>query len=216
MLDHKQKGKMSRLKNSFDGVMRQEPNKMDAIHSFIRASVGDLGSDLSLDVGCGAGVFLSTLEKGIGIELGKDLAYVCKRKKLEVVVADANYLPFKDGIFALVTCIEVIEHVSRPYSMLHEIQRILKRRGRLFISTPNLAGPVYVLSQMINRRSSPAHRIGFDPYLLSQALRLTKFKIINLSGVIVARSSIFLPLSWFCNKLPNLATCIIVEAMKDN
>lgn len=199
-----------------DGVMKQtEPSRMRAIYNFIRTQTSNI-QEYSLDVGCGDGSFLYTLKNGVGIEASKELAHICKLRKLRVVIADANFLPFKDEVFDLVTCIEVIEHTSTPYRMLNEIYRVTKKGGRLFISTPNLAGPVYILSQMIKRRPSPGHRVGFDPYLLSQALHLVNFKIVNLAGVIVARSSIYLPLSWVCTKIPNLATCIIAEGIKES
>jgi len=190
---------------------------MEAIYSLIRNSLNDLGLGKSLDVGCGVGGFLSTLKNGIGVELSKERARMCKHRKLEVIVADANHLPFKDRIFEFVTCIEVVEHTCTPYSVLHEIHLVLKKGGRLFLSTPNLAGPVWVLYQMIKRRSyAPAHRFGFDPYLLCHALSLANFKIVNLTGTIVAHSNIFLPLSRICTKLPNLATTIIAEGITES
>jgi len=46
-------------------------------------------------------------------------------------------LPFNDEEFDVVTCFEVIEHLSNPEELLPEIARVLKKSGSLVISTPN-------------------------------------------------------------------------------
>ena len=48
-------------------------------------------------------------------------------------------LPFKNAEFDCVILGEVIEHVPDTDKLLIEINRILKKEGRLIISTPNLA-----------------------------------------------------------------------------
>jgi SAM-dependent methyltransferase len=48
-------------------------------------------------------------------------------------------LPFADGEFEVVTCLEVIEHVARSERLIQEIQRVLRSDGGLVLSTPNFA-----------------------------------------------------------------------------
>jgi SAM-dependent methyltransferase len=50
---------------------------------------------------------------------------------------DGITLPFDAGTFDLVVLVEVIEHVSDKPSLLAEIARVLRRGGRLFLTTPN-------------------------------------------------------------------------------
>jgi len=47
-------------------------------------------------------------------------------------------LPFGNGSFEIVLCIEGIEHVSDRNGLLRELRRVTKRGGRLLITTPNL------------------------------------------------------------------------------
>lgn len=54
------------------------------------------------------------------------------------VFADAACLPFADGSFEGVCCLEVIEHVPVPPAVFSEISRVLKRGGRAWVSVPFL------------------------------------------------------------------------------
>src|SRR5438105_1234169 len=52
------------------------------------------------------------------------------------VVADAARLPFRDGCFAAVTCLETVEHLHKPALVADEIARITRPGGMLLITTP--------------------------------------------------------------------------------
>lgn len=54
------------------------------------------------------------------------------------VLADAAHLPFADGSFDAVTCLEVLEHVPDPSAVLSEIARVLRTGGRAWLSMPFL------------------------------------------------------------------------------
>ena len=47
-------------------------------------------------------------------------------------------LPFNDGEFDAVICLEGIEHTMRPEALFSELARVLKKGGLLIISTPNV------------------------------------------------------------------------------
>ncbi|WP_290885175.1 class I SAM-dependent methyltransferase [Arenimonas sp.] len=54
------------------------------------------------------------------------------------VFADAAALPFPDGTFDAVVCLEVLEHVPDPARVLHEVGRVLKPGARAWLSMPFL------------------------------------------------------------------------------
>ena len=47
-------------------------------------------------------------------------------------------LPYPDQSFDYVICLEVIEHMENPLALCRELKRVLRKGGRLFISTPNI------------------------------------------------------------------------------
>ena len=47
-------------------------------------------------------------------------------------------LPFKDSSFDVVICLEGVEHVVEPYSLIREICRVLRPDGFVVLSSPNV------------------------------------------------------------------------------
>jgi SAM-dependent methyltransferase len=54
------------------------------------------------------------------------------------VQTDANRLPFQDGVFDVVICSELLEHVYEPAAVLREVHRVLSQRGTLLVCAPFL------------------------------------------------------------------------------
>jgi SAM-dependent methyltransferase len=54
------------------------------------------------------------------------------------VFADGAHLPFAEGTFAAVLCLEVIEHVPDPAHVFAEIARVLSPGGQAWLSMPFL------------------------------------------------------------------------------
>lgn len=52
------------------------------------------------------------------------------------VAADAARLPFADGVFQLIECDAVLEHVPHPERVMAELLRVLKVGGHLHLVTP--------------------------------------------------------------------------------
>jgi ubiquinone/menaquinone biosynthesis C-methylase UbiE len=111
-----------------------------------------------LDVGCGLGFDLANLSKlssltGYGTDLSLTRLKVAlsdnSQKKFKFVQADVQNLPFKDSSFDIVICSEVIEHLPEVNSCLKGIQRVLKKGGFLFVTTPNRWDYFHTIGQLI-------------------------------------------------------------------
>jgi SAM-dependent methyltransferase len=94
-----------------------------------------------LDVGAGTGLNIKTLEKFgnvCGVERSSEaIHFLRKRGVHNVICSDANAsLPFRDGVFSAVTCLDVLEHLDRDEFLLKELHRVCKPGGYIFITVP--------------------------------------------------------------------------------
>ena len=102
------------------------------------------GEDI-LDVGCGSGTIVKRLlkkgKKVIGMDIGKKFVGFCHSRYKNAVFceADAQFLPFLDKCFDTIVCSEVIEHLENPEKALKEFNRVLRPRGKLVLTAPNIS-----------------------------------------------------------------------------
>ena len=90
-----------------------------------------------LDVPCASGGFATQLELEGATCVAADLTPAMRHQP--AVVMDMNRpLPFPDGAFDVVTCLEGIEHMHDPRALIREFHRLLRPGGRLALSTPNI------------------------------------------------------------------------------
>jgi ubiquinone/menaquinone biosynthesis C-methylase UbiE len=54
-----------------------------------------------------------------------------------LIVARLEKIPLKDEKFNLITCNFVVEHLVNPSEVFNEFNRLLKKNGKLVITTPN-------------------------------------------------------------------------------
>jgi SAM-dependent methyltransferase len=116
----------------------------------IRVRLKDLGvtTGRALDLGCGptpvAAITLSELGlDAVALDVAHSicqLAHETSRGAVRAIVADAEHLPFADGVFDLVTCDDTIEHVFDQRAAAAEVGRVTRPGGRVLIVTPNASG----------------------------------------------------------------------------
>lgn len=116
--------------------------------SFIVEKSKGLASKEILDVGCGGGILAESMAQYgahvTGIDLAKDSLDVAKLHGLESGVS-VNYELTSAEEFArafpeskdIVTCLEMLEHVPDPASVIQACADIVKPGGRVFFSTIN-------------------------------------------------------------------------------
>jgi SAM-dependent methyltransferase len=98
-----------------------------------------------LELGCGKRVCTDeglnrTLPERALFAVGVDAdPYLTKHSSIRNLVrCDASALPFRDGVFNLVTSSFVAEHLEKPEVVFGEIARVCAKDGRFVIFTPNL------------------------------------------------------------------------------
>ncbi len=97
-----------------------------------------------LDAGCGSGRTLEELSpygEVCGVELDPGAADVARaRGRGEVVVGRLEELPWEDGSFDLITCLDVIEHTPDDRVTLSELRRVSRPGGYLLVTVPAYQG----------------------------------------------------------------------------
>jgi len=95
-----------------------------------------------LDLGCGSGwsiaAFRNAGHRAFGVDLLANVEARESNNAVPYICADATALPFRDSSMDLVGMHQVLEHMPSPESVLHEVLRILKPKGRLVVVGPNL------------------------------------------------------------------------------
>lgn len=120
--------------------------------NWIDERVGLAGKKV-LDVGCGGGILSEAMAlRGAsvtGIDMGEAPLAVAQLHQLESgVEVEYRRITAEDmaGQFDVVTCLEMLEHVPDPSSVIRACHRLVKPGGQVFFSTINRNPKAYLLA----------------------------------------------------------------------
>ena len=158
-VDHAEVGKFEELasrwwdRNSeFKPLHDINPLRLDYVHQ--RAS---LAGKRVLDVGCGGGILSESMaQRGAtvtGIDMGEAPLSVARLHQLESGV-EVEYLHTtaeqhaeeRAGEYEIITCMEMLEHVPDPASVIAACARLVKPGGHVFFSTINRTPKGYLFA----------------------------------------------------------------------
>jgi ubiquinone biosynthesis O-methyltransferase len=127
--------------------LRTLQNLVPARFAYFDPIVGDWRNASVLDLGCGGGFMAVALAKrgatvtGIDPSAGAIAAargYAeANNLKIDYRVGAGERLPFPDGGFDIVVCVDVLEHVENLERVLAEIRRVLRPKGLFLFDTIN-------------------------------------------------------------------------------
>jgi 2-polyprenyl-6-hydroxyphenyl methylase/3-demethylubiquinone-9 3-methyltransferase len=125
--------------------------------SYIKQRAKGLAGKKVLDVGCGGGILSESMAhegaEVTGIDMG-DANLTIARMHLFESGETVNYQKItveqlaevKPGEFDVVTCLEMLEHVPDPASIIKACQQLVKPDGHVFFSTINRNPKSYALA----------------------------------------------------------------------
>jgi 2-polyprenyl-6-hydroxyphenyl methylase/3-demethylubiquinone-9 3-methyltransferase len=132
--------------SEFKPLHRINPLRLE----WIDKVVGGFAGKAVLDVGCGGGILAESMaRRGAARVLGIDLALkplrVAELHALEAGIDNVDYREVaaealaqeQPGAFDVVTCMEMLEHVPQPASVVAACARLVRPGGHVFFSTIN-------------------------------------------------------------------------------
>lgn len=127
--------------------------------SYIAEKAQGLAGKTIVDIGCGGGILAESMAKlgakqVTGIDLAQDSLDVAKLHALEMGLSNVQYQNIAAEAFAnehaeqfdIVTCMEMLEHVPDPESIVAAAAHACKPGGKVFFSTLNKTAKSYLLS----------------------------------------------------------------------
>jgi arsenite methyltransferase len=123
--------------------------------SFVMSRIRVKQEDIVIDIGCGTGIFLEHLHNNrnkagllVGIDSSINMLREAKRKNtdIELVLADAEKMPFKDASCDAAFSFSVFQLMSNPRKGISELIRVSKDGGKFAVT--------------VLRKSKKAHRLG--------------------------------------------------------
>jgi len=152
-----------------------------------------------LEIGCGTGSLLNKLEfnLAVGVDIAKNMIKIAKRKNsrenLYFLVADAEFLPFKNK-FDFIIMVDLIEHLDDIYSSFKELRGFCNQNTKIVITSinPTWALPLHVLEWLkLKMPEGPHNWLAMEDminllYLLDYKIRSVEHSLLSLIQVIVA------------------------------
>ncbi len=196
----------------FDSVARKwwdKTSEFKPLHDINPLRVGYiaertvLNGARTLDVGCGGGILTESLATAganvTGIDMADKPLTVARLHAVESDLADRvtyekslveDYAASHAGEFDVVTCLEMLEHVPDPASVIDACARLLKPGGHLFLSTINrnpkawalaVIGAEYVLGLLT--RGTHDYGKFIKPSELAACLRSSELALMDITGM---------------------------------
>jgi SAM-dependent methyltransferase len=115
------------------------PLARDEIHDKVIEMMDKEPRGRVLDVPTGTGILADQLrKKGFDVSCCDINPLYFSIPDLKIEIGDLNQsLPYPGDTFDYLICLDGIEHTENPSNAIREFQRVLKKGGKIFLSTPN-------------------------------------------------------------------------------
>ena len=168
---------------------------------YIEDRSGPLKGKNILDIGCGGGILTEAMALKDATVTGIDMAEMSLKvakmhlheSKLDIDYQKITAEEFAEqhaGEFDIVTCLEMLEHVPDPASIVNAAASLLKPEGQLFFSTINrnpkafvlaIVGAEYVLNLL--PKGTHEYKKFIKPSELASAVRANQMEVVDVTGM---------------------------------
>ena len=124
----------------YDVILRRSPPSLEKI---------------VLDDGCGTGLLLERLGNTcVGVDLSHHLlskarSRLRKRRRIHLIQADADLLPFRDQVFGEVFAVTLIQNTPNPEHSLSEMRRVARAGSEVVVTALKKAFTLQGLKQLL-------------------------------------------------------------------
>ena len=142
---------------------------------------------LLLDIGCGTGEFLESLDSskfdGYGCEVNESGYKSCIKKGLIVYKGELHNIDFRGKKFDVVTLWHVLEHIEDPVKLFRKIREILSKDGILLFQVPNTDSLGFRIGkEWWFHMDSPRHLALYNKKSLRELCKVTGFEITSVKN----------------------------------
>lgn len=153
------------------------------------AAAGLRPGERVLDVGAKQGGLAMRARKAgldidyTGLDLSEENVRTAASLSLDVRQADVTKrLPVGDAEYDCIFCLELLEHLTSPLTLLEEMRRVLKNDGRAVISVPSPYSWVEVYRELFHRHDPEGHLNAFTTPVMQNLAALAGFRIERTLG----------------------------------
>lgn len=210
-------------KGEFKPLHDINPLRLD----YVDQQVGGLLGKVVLDVGCGGGILSESMARHgaqvTGIDMGESVLRVAKLHLYESGLnIDYQYTTVEQlaqaypAHFDVVTCMEMLEHVPNPLSVVIACYQLVKPSGQVFFSTINrnlksylfaIIGAEYILKLLPKGTHDYAKLIR--PAELAQWIRTANLMLRSMVGIS------YNPLTQHYSLSQDISVNYIIHAQRD-
>ncbi len=168
---------------------------------YIEQQAGNLEGRKILDIGCGGGILTEALAANGADVTGIDMADMSLRvaklhlheSQLDIeyqMISAEEFAESHAETFDVITCLEMLEHVPDPASIVNAAASMLKPDGDLFFSTINrnpksfalaIVGAEYILNML--PKGTHEYQKFIKPSELSKVARDNQLEVIDITGM---------------------------------
>lgn len=129
------------------------------------------GTSVVLDLGCGTGLLFDYVAEKVAMIVGVDIsrglmvkakARASKLGNVHLILADADYMPFSNGIFSHIFAFTVLQNMPNPKHTLKEVNRVAAENASIIVTGLKKKFPIHVFLKLLEKAGLKAINIIGD------------------------------------------------------